>query len=383
MTDKILLRMSLLERLKYQYSHLPKLFLFCLLLIILIGQFLLYDASKGDYFLYAYPQMIKFLLGLALALFIAILDVRIIYKHAYTFFIIAILLLAMVPFIGEVGKGAQRWLDLGLFRFQPSELVKIALILALAKFYHKISISVISKPYNLCLGFLIICIPSFLTIIQPDLGTSLLIIMIGLAIMLVSGVSRWFFASLIAMGAVAMPIFWNFIMHSYQKQRVLTFLNPESDPLGAGYHIIQSKIAIGSAGLFGKGFMQGTQSHLAFLPEKHTDFIFALLAEDFGMIGALTLIVLYIMLILSAIKIAMNNRNYFSTLFTIGVAVCIFLYSFINMAMVMGLLPVVGVPLPFISYGGTSILTLMVGVGLVFNASIQKEEKLPKENRFE
>jgi rod shape determining protein RodA len=206
--------------------------------------------------------------------------------------------------------------------------------------------------------------------------------MIGLSIMFACGVSVWFFATLVGAGMVAVPIFWTFIMHGYQKQRVLTFLNPESDPLGSGYHIIQSKIAIGSAGFFGKGFMQGTQSHLAFLPEKHTDFIFALLAEDFGMFGSLCLITCYIILILSCIKIAMNNRNHFSSLVAIGVGVCIFLYAFINICMVTGLMPVVGVPLPFVSYGGTSMLTLMVAVGLIFNAALQKEEKLPSESRF-
>ena len=343
---------------------------------------LLFDAAKGDFFLYTYPQLIKFIIGLFIALAIGLTDVRIIYKYSYFLFFISIFLLFLVPFVGDVGKGAQRWLDLGFLKFQPSELVKITLILALAKFYHRINISSISSLKNIIVALLFIGIPSVLTLIQPDLGTSLLIIMIGLSIMFTCGVSKWFFATIAASAMVAIPLFWNFVMHGYQKQRVLTFLNPESDPLGAGYHIIQSKIAIGSAGFFGKGFMQGTQSHLAFLPEKHTDFIFALLAEDFGMFGSMVLVVCYIILILSCIKIAMNNRNHFSSLVAIGVGVCIFLYALINMAMVTGLMPVVGVPLPFVSYGGTSMLTLMIAVGLIFNASIQKEEKLPAETRF-
>lgn len=380
--DNILLRLSLIERLKYQLKNLPKVFLFCLFSISIIGFFLLYDAGKGNFFLYAYPQIIKFLIGFVLALLIAITNVRYIYKYAYFLFFVSIFLLVLVPIFGHTGKGAQRWLDLGFFKFQPSEVVKITLILALAKFYHKLNEQHISKLRNLAIALTLIAIPFTLTLIQPDLGTSLLIGVIGVSIMFACGVSKWFFASSIGALMVVIPIFWHFIMHSYQKQRILTFLNPESDPLGSGYHIIQSKIAIGSAGFFGKGFMQGTQSHLAFLPEKHTDFIFGLLAEDFGMFGSVCLIFLYIILILSCIKIAVNNRNYFSSLMVIGVAVCIFLYAFINICMVTGLMPVVGVPLPFVSYGGTSMLTLMVGVGLVFNAAIQKEEKLPSESRF-
>lgn len=377
-----LLRLSFIERIKYQLQNLPLIFMVSLFAIVTIGFFLLYDAGKGDFFMYAYPQMIKFILGLFIALMIGILDVRIIYKYSYFLFAISIFLLILVPIVGHTGKGAQRWLDLGFFKFQPSEIVKITLILAMAKFYHRVNANNISTLKNILIALSFIGIPFVLTLIQPDLGTSLLIAMIGVSIMFACGVSAWFFASIAGAAMIAGPIFWNFVMHGYQKQRVLTFLNPESDPLGSGYHIIQSKIAIGSAGFFGKGFMQGTQSHLAFLPEKHTDFIFGLLAEDFGMFGSICLIICYIILILSCIKIAMNNRNHYSSLVAIGVGVCIFLYAFINICMVTGLMPVVGVPLPFVSYGGTSMLTLMVAVGLVFNAAIQKEEKLPSESRF-
>lgn len=380
--DHILLRLSFIERLKYQLKNLPTVFLISLFTIVIIGFFLLYDAGKGDFWLYAYPQIVKFAIGFGIAFMIGLLDVRIIYKYSYMLFALSIFLLVLVPLVGHTGKGAQRWLDIGFFKFQPSELVKITLILALAKFYHRVNANNMSNLRNLTIACSFIGAPFILTLIQPDLGTSLLIGMIGISIMFAVGVSRWFFATIIGAGMVAIPIFWSFVMHSYQKQRVLTFLNPESDPLGSGYHIIQSKIAIGSAGFFGKGFMQGTQSHLAFLPEKHTDFIFALLAEDFGMFGSLCLISCYIILILSCIKIAMNNRNHFSSLVAIGVGVCIFLYAFINICMVTGLMPVVGVPLPFVSYGGTSMLTLMIAVGLVFNASLQKEEKLPSESRF-
>lgn len=377
-----LLRLSFIERIKYQLKNLPAIFMLSLFAIVTIGFFLLYDAGKGDFALYAYPQMIKFMLGLFIALMVGLLDVRLIYKYSYFLFAVSIFLLILVPIIGHTGKGAQRWLDLGFFKFQPSEIVKITLILAMAKFYHRVNANNISTLRNIIIALAFIGVPFILTLIQPDLGTSLLIAMIGLSIMFACGVSAWFFASIVGAAMVAGPIFWNFIMYDYQKRRVLTFLNPESDPLGSGYHIIQSKIAIGSAGFFGKGFMQGTQSHLAFLPEKHTDFIFGLLAEDFGMFGSICLITCYIVLILSCIKIAMNNRNHYSSLVAIGVGVCIFLYAFINICMVMGLMPVVGVPLPFVSYGGTSMLTLMVAVGLVFNAAIQKEEKLPSESRF-
>jgi rod shape determining protein RodA len=380
--DHILLRLSFAERIRYQLKNLPVVFTLTLFAIVMFGFILLFDAAKGDFFLYTYPQMIKFMIGMFIALVVGLTDIRIIYKYSYFLFFASVFLLFLVPFVGHIGKGAQRWLDLGFFKFQPSELVKITLILALAKYYHRLNMNMISSFKNIFVALLFIGIPASLTLIQPDLGTSLLIIMIGLSIMFACGVSKWFFTSITVAGLVAIPIFWNFVMYDYQKQRVLTFLNPESDPLGAGYHIIQSKIAIGSAGFFGKGFMQGTQSHLAFLPEKHTDFIFGLLAEDFGMFGSLILITCYIVLILSCIKIAMNNRNHYSSLVAIGVGVCIFLYALINMCMVTGLMPVVGVPLPFVSYGGTSMLTLMVGVGLVFNAAIQKEEKLPTETRF-
>lgn len=380
--DKMFLRMTLAERLKFQLKRLPKTFTFALLLIVFIGLILLFDAAKGNFWVYSYPQLIKFVSGVVIALCIGLLDIRIIYKYSYWFYFISIFLLLLVPIVGETGKGAQRWLDLGFFRFQPSELVKITLILALAKFYHRLTLNNISNLKNIMTTLLMVGIPSLLVLIQPDLGTSLMLIMIGIGVMFVSGVSRKLFLFGALFAAVTLPIFWNFVMKDYQKQRVLTFMNPEADPLGSGYHIIQSKIAIGSSGFFGKGFMQGTQSHLAFLPEKHTDFIFALLAEDFGMLGALILIVCYIILILSTIKIAMNNRNYFSSIVSMGVGICIFLYAFINMAMVNGLMPVVGVPLPFVSYGGTSMITLMIAVGLVFNAAIQKEDRLPAEKKF-
>ncbi|MCP4355824.1 MAG: rod shape-determining protein RodA [Proteobacteria bacterium] len=374
--------MSIFERIKHQIKSLPRIFTMSLVLIVAMGGILLFDAAKGNFWLYSSPQLIKFAVGLGLALIIGMLDIRIIYKNAYWLYGLSVLLLVMVPIFGATGKGAQRWLDLGLFRFQPSELMKITLILGLAKFYHRLTVHNVSSIKNIATALLMIFTPAILVLTQPDLGTSLMLIMIGVGVMFVSGVSKKFFLISVLFGCVSMPVFWGCVMKDYQKQRVLTFMNPESDPLGSGYHIIQSKIAIGSSGFFGKGFMQGTQSHLAFLPEKHTDFIFALLAEDFGMLGVLLLMVCYIILILSSISVAVNNRNYFSSLIAMGVAICIFLYAFINMAMVTGLMPVVGVPLPFVSYGGTSMITLMIAVGLIFNASIQKEDKLPAERKF-
>jgi len=278
-----------------------------------------------------------------------------------------------VEVIGVVGMGAQRWVDLGLFQLQPSEVMKIALVLALARFYHGIALEEVGRIRWLVVPMVLIMVPVALVMRQPDLGTAILLLATATAILLLAGVRMWKFAVLFGTILAAIPIAWRFMLHGYQKDRVLTYLNPERDPLGAGYHIMQSKIALGSGGLFGKGFMQGTQSHLAFLPERQTDFIFTMLAEEFGLIGCLGLLSLYILVIVYGYAIALRSRNQFGRLLATGMITTFFLYVFINMAMVMGLIPVVGVPLPLVSYGGTSMMSLLIGFGLILSVYVHRD----------
>lgn len=349
---------------------------FLILLISLIagvGFAMLYSAANGNIDPWASRQMFRFAAGLGLMLLIALIDVRAWLRHAYLIYAAALLLLLAVEVMGVVGMGARRWVDLGLFQLQPSEVMKIALVLALARFYHGLPLEEVGRMRWLVMPAGLILIPVALVMRQPDLGTAILLLATATAIMLLAGVRLWKFA--VALGAIllAIPLAWRFMLHGYQKDRVLTYLNPERDPLGAGYHIMQSKIALGSGGLFGKGFMQGTQSHLAFLPERQTDFIFTMLAEEFGLIGCLGLLSLYILVIAYGYTIAMRSRNQFGRLLATGVISTFFLYVFINMAMVMGLIPVVGVPLPLVSYGGTSMMSLLIGFGLLLSVYVHRD----------
>ncbi len=302
-------------------------------------------------------------------------DVRFWMRSAYLMYAAVLLLLFAVEVMGEIGMGAQRWIDLGLFQLQPSELMKISLVLALARYFHGLTWDEVGNPLNLLPPLLMIGMPVVLVLRQPDLGTALMILMGAGATFFLAGVRIWKFLTLIGIALAAVPIGWQF-MRGYQQQRILTFLNPESDPLGSGYHITQSKIALGSGGLFGKGFLEGSQSHLNFLPEKQTDFIFTMLAEEFGMVGALGLISLYVMVIAYGFAIAIRSRSQFGRLVAMGVTTTLFLYLFINVAMVMGLIPVVGVPLPMISYGGTAMLTIMLGLGMVLGVSVHRDIRI-------
>lgn len=361
----------------WKFKRLNYIYLLLVILLASFGVVLLYGAAHGSWDPYAQRHLVRFLLGLALALGIAFTPMRFIYRSAYPLYFLAICLLVLVPFIGVTSMGATRWIDIGFLRLQPSEVAKIALILALARFYHQRRAMVVDTLPAVLFTAGIIILPAALTAIQPDLGTALLLVMVGLALMFFAGVNWRYFAAAIVAGIAFLPIAWNFLLHDYQKGRILTFLDPSRDPTGAGYHIIQSKIAIGSAGFWGKGFMQGSQAQLQFLPEKHTDFIFTLMTEDFGMAAALSVIVTFVILILMGIYMAVRNLNQFSSLVILGVTTTLFVYAFVNIAMVMGLLPVVGLPLPFISFGGTSLLTLMVGVGLVLNMDLNRFTHLP------
>ncbi|MDA0662700.1 MAG: rod shape-determining protein RodA [Proteobacteria bacterium] len=348
------------------------------LLIVLvagIGFAMLYSAANGSFTPWASAQMIRFGVGLVIMIGIALIDIRIWLRYAYTIYGLTLILLLGVEFAGVVKGGAKRWVELGFFQIQPSEFIKIALVLALARYFHRLNIEDISNPITLITPLALVGVPFALVLRQPDLGTALLILMGGGAVFFAAGVRLWKFALVVAAGATAVPVAWTFL-HSYQKDRILTFLTPERDPLGAGYHILQSKIALGSGGVFGRGFMQGTQSHLSFLPEKQTDFIFTMLAEEFGLAGGLALLCLYTLLCLYSVAIALRSSNHFGRLVAIGVTFTFFLFVFINIAMVMGLLPVVGLPLPLISYGGTAMLTVMAGFGLVICVYIHRDVRM-------
>jgi len=340
-----------------------------------IGFFMLYSAANGSWEPWASRQMVRFGAAAVVMLVLALVNVRIYLRYAYVFYAIALILLVAVEVKGTIGMGAQRWVDFGFLRLQPSELMKIALVLSLARYFHTLSIEDIGRPTSLIVPILMTFVPVGLILRQPDLGTSLMLVMAGGIVFFAAGVRLWKFGVVLAGSLAAIPIGWNFL-HTYQKNRVLTFLDPERDPLGAGYHILQSKIALGSGGMFGRGFMQGTQSHLNFLPEKQTDFIFTMLAEEFGMVGGLGLIALYTLIILFGLFMAMRCRHHFGRLLALGLTANFFLYVFINIAMVMGLIPVVGVPLPLISYGGTVMMTLMCGFGLILCVNVHRDTHL-------
>jgi rod shape determining protein RodA len=345
------------------------------LLIVLtasIGFAMLYSAANGNFDPWASRQISRFSVGLAMMLVVAVVDIRLWLRAAYPIYGLCLALLATVEIMGSIGMGAQRWLDLGFFQLQPSEVMKIAVILALARYFHGFDVDEAGRLRNLWVPVLIVVAPIALVLRQPDLGTAMVVAMVGGAMFWIGGARLWQFAVVAAGVAAAVPLAWQFL-HAYQKQRIFTFLNPENDPLGSGYHILQSKIALGSGGMFGKGFLEGTQSHLNFLPEKQTDFIFTMLAEEFGLIGGVGLIALYGLLIAYGIFIAFRCRSQFARLLAMGLSVNFFLYVFINIAMVMGILPVVGVPLPLISYGGTAMLTVLIGFGLIMSCWLHRD----------
>ena len=348
------------------------LFVLLVCLIAAIGVAMLYSAANGNLQPWASRHAVRFAMGLAVMLCVALVDIRIWLRFAYVFYGISLGLLIMVEVMGFIGMGAQRWIDVGYFTLQPSELMKIAQVLALARYFHGLGIDDISRPTRLIVPLLMIGVPATLVLRQPDLGTGLMLVMAGGAIFFVAGVRLWKFAVVLTLGLAALPAVWQ-LLHTYQRQRIMTFLNPESDPLGAGYHIIQSKIALGSGGLSGKGFLQGTQGHLRFLPEMQTDFIYTMLAEEFGMVGGLGLIGLYALLLVYCVAISTRSYSHFGRLVGMGITMTFFLYVFINIAMVMGLIPVVGVPLPLISYGGTAMLTLLIGFGLLMGVWVHRD----------
>jgi len=284
-----------------------------------------------------------------------------------------------VEVAGDIGMGAQRWISVGALNLQPSELMKIAMVLALARYFHGLRIEDVSNIFRLIPPIVMIALPVALVVRQPDLGTAILLLAGGASLVFLAGINWWYIIGGVTASVAAIPIGWQFLA-DYQRNRVLTFLDPERDPLGAGYHILQSKIALGSGGVFGQGFLQGTQSHLNFLPEKQTDFIFTMLAEEFGLVGALGLLGLYVVVLAIGVITAVRCYSQFGRLVAMGVSVTLFLYVFINAAMVMGLVPVVGVPMPLVSYGGTSMMTIMFGFGLLMAVHIHRDVEIPRHS---
>lgn len=343
--------------------------------ITAVGVISLYSAAGGSFSPWASRHIMRFGLGLSVMFVVALIDLRWWFKLTWPIYFAGMVLLIIVEAMGHVGMGAQRWIDLGIMKLQPSELMKIAVVMALARYFHSASLEDMKSIRYLIIPVIIVFAPVSLVLLQPDLGTSLMIIAAGGSMFFMAGAPIWMFLTIFALIAVSIPIAWQFL-HDYQKQRVLTFLDPERDPLGAGYHITQSKIALGSGGLKGKGFMEGTQSHLNFLPEKQTDFVFTLWAEEWGLAGGLFLLFLMGLVFVYGIFIAMRCRHDFGRYLALGLSVNFSLYVFINIGMVMGLIPVVGAPLPLVSYGGTAMLAAMIGFGLMISCNICRDSKI-------
>ena len=347
-------------------------FVLLITVVCSVGFLTLYSAANGSIDPWASRQIVRFLVGMVVMLAVSMVDIRVWMRWAYLLYGLALVLLMAVEIRGSVGMGAQRWIDLGFIQLQPSEIMKITLVLALARYFHGVSYQDAGRPLVLVPPLVMVFLPVGLVLKQPDLGTAMMLTLASGAMFLLAGVRLWKFGLVIAAGLGAIPVAWKF-MREYQRQRIITFMNPENDPLGAGYHILQSKIALGSGGLFGKGFMLGTQSHLNFLPEKQTDFIFTMLAEEWGMVGGLTLVALYTLILVYGYAMSLRARSQFGRLVGLGLTTTFFLYVFINIAMVMGMVPVVGVPLPLISYGGTAMLTLLFGFGLIISVHIHRD----------
>ena len=345
-----------------------------------IGFAMLYSAANGNLSPWASKQIVVFSVGLLMMLTIAVIDIRFWIRYAYVFYAITLGLLVYVEFFGTEINNAQRWIKFGGFQFQPSEFMKITLIMVLARYFHRLNIEVIGRPHFLIIPLLLIAAPVLLIQRQPDLGTALFLVVCGGAMFFLAGVRIWKFVVVLTATVAALPVAWPFL-RDYQKDRILTFLSSDVDPLKEGYHIMQSKIALGSGGLFGRGFMQGTQSHLKFLPERQTDFIFTMLAEEFGLVGGLGLLGLYTLLLLYGLSIALRCQNQFGRLLAMGVIMMFFLYAFINIAMVMGLIPVVGLPLPLLSFGGTAMITVLAGFGFLICVSVHRDVRVGRHGK--
>ena len=356
-------------------KELDYILLISVLLLSILSLFVMYSTDGGEILFHTKSHFSKIIIFFPLMIFIAFFNIKWWHNLSYLFYFAVILLLIYVSFFGIKSSGSRRWMDLYLFNLQPSELMKIAIILCLAKYYHRIKIENVNSITSIMTVVTIILIPIIMVLSQPDLGTSILIAASGLIVLWLGGVKIKYFIYSFIVFLISLPFVISFLK-PYQKLRILTFLDPDRDPLGAGYQIIQSKIAIGSGGLDGKGFLKGTQSYLDFLPEKHTDFIFTLFSEEFGFIGSVALLILYSIIIIRILRIGAISRSNFSRLFCFGFAFAIFIYIVVNLSMVLGLLPIVGSPLPIMSYGGSSMLATMIGFGIVLSAKINHKQMI-------
>jgi rod shape determining protein RodA len=345
-------------------AKLPWRLIFLIVIIACVGLLTLYSAAGGSLRPWALKQALTFLFFFAVAISMSWLRESTLKSVAFPIYIMVFVLLVGVELLGFVGKGAQRWLEIGPVKLQPSEFMKPVIVLVLARFYDLLPPSAIKSWRAIWPAALMLFVPAALILVQPDMGTALMVILIGASVMFIAGIPWWIFAGAAGALAAAAPLAFA-LMHDYQRKRVLIFLNPEADPLGAGYHVTQSKIAIGSGGIFGKGYLQGSQSHLDYLPEGHTDFVFATMVEEWGLIGGLILIMAFYLVVRWGMRVSMNARTRFSQLTAAGLTATIFFYVSINLMMVMGLAPVVGVPLPLVSYGGSAVMTIMLSLGML------------------
>jgi rod shape determining protein RodA len=370
---------SIKEKIAVKLRKIPVLIPSFVSIICLYGFVVLYSAAGGQIEPWAYKQIMIFCVFMPISFIIALIDIKYIYKFSYILYFIVLILLIAVTIGGKTAMGATRWINLGLFHVQPSEPAKIAIVLMLARYFHNSPDYKISSITNLIIPVIGVLVPVALIIKQPDLGTGMITLAVAMIIFFTIGIKIIYFA-VVGIGAlIAMPIIWSYL-YNYQKNRILIFLDPEKDPLGAGYNIIQSKIAIGSGGFFGKGLLGGTQSHLSFLPEYETDFIFSFLTEELGFLGGLVLLILYFIVIMSSLAVSINSKSKFAKLMVIGLISIFFSHIFINIAMVMGALPAVGVPLPLISYGGTMMVSMLISFGLIMNAGVNQHHSIPSRH---
>jgi rod shape determining protein RodA len=369
--DRLNSEITLLQKIK----NLDYILLISVTLLSVISVFVMYSTDGGEILFHTKNHFVKLLVFFPLMIFVAFFNIKFWHNFSYIIYLIVIVLLIYVSFFGIKASGSQRWMDVYFFVLQPSELMKIAIIMCLAKYYHRLKIENVNSFTSITIVLSIILIPTIFVISQPDLGTSILIALSGLIILWLGGVKIKYFIYSFITFLISLPFIISFLK-PYQKLRILTFLDPDRDPLGAGYQIIQSKIAIGSGGLDGKGFLKGTQSYLDFLPEKHTDFIFTLFSEEFGFVGSVGLLILYSIIIFRIIRIGSISRSNFARLFCFGYAFAIFIYIVVNLSMVLGLLPIVGSPLPIMSYGGSSMLATMIGFGIVLSAKINHKQMI-------
>lgn len=349
----------------------------CITLMAIIGFAMMYSAAGGSFHPWASRQIVHFLFAFLLMLTIALTPSRFLLRYAFVIYGICLVVLVGIEVAGFMGKGAKRWVDIGGVNLQPSELMKLAVILALGRYFHSQNPADRNNLLHLVFPTFLILVPAVFILRQPNLGTATILVFVGATLFFMAGVKVRYFLIIIAAGMLAAPVGWHFL-HDYQKQRVMTFLHPEQDSLGAGYNIMQSIIAIGSGGFFGKGFLQGSQGQLNFLPEKHTDFIFTMIAEEFGFLGCFIVLAIYVALIAFGIAIALRSRHLFGSMLALGVSSMLFIHIAINMMMVMALIPVVGVPLPLLSYGGSSMISIMIGFGLMQNAYINRDINLSR-----